>query len=350
MDLLRGAWVADDAVPVSAVRWVVDGAFPISGSAKCDAGLVSGWDPEDWRGVQLDFQEEVPLRDAVHVSRRTAALWSVCSDSEVHMAKVQMLVDGRWATWEERFSGKQRRRQLVPYDAIQAHHVAAWIDQLAELGPEPFMAIDQPTMPLEMQVFAFSSALEGLHRRRFKKSKGFDLKDAPRRAARDAARVAFEQCLRDRAVAEDIVEQAMKRFDESQLRFTDPTAKQRLEELLAPVDTLLPGLFGPQLTAWVKLLVKARDVQAHRLGDHDDFDEELQRGYVVLAITAQWALRASLLLPVFGNELPSLLEGPTGWALRELMRQLDGEGFYDSFQTNYSSAAAFDSQYGTGQP
>lgn len=349
MDLLRGAWVPDDSAPASSIRWVVDGAWPVQGAAECVVGTVSGWSPDAWRGVELNLKEPMPIREAVHVARRASTLWSLCSDSEVHMARVQVLVRDQWATWEERFSGKQRRRQLVPYEAIEARHVAVWIDELASLGPEPFMAIDQPTMPLEMQVFAFASALEGIHRRRFKKARGFDLKDAPRKSARDAARAAFELSLRDHGVAEEVVEQAMKRFDDSQLHFTDPTAKQRLVELLAPVDQLLPGLLGPKPADWANLLVKARNVQAHRLGNHDDFDEELQRGYVVLATTSQWALRTSLLLPVFGDELPTLLEGPSGWAVRDLMRDLDGEGFYESVQAGYSSAVAFESRYGDGQ-
>lgn len=59
--------------------------------------------------------------------------------------------------------------------------------------------------------------------------------------------------------------------------------------MLSSVAEVAPGLLGPSVHDWTSAIIKVRNVQAHRLPEHDDFGEGEISEYYVLGSSGSWA-------------------------------------------------------------
>jgi hypothetical protein len=143
-------------------------------------------------------------------------------------------------------------------------------------------------------VLGYASALEGLHRRCFEKSKPF-----PRLSNSQAGKVAAAAA---KAAGEEAVKYgedsaAVERFKDAFRHFNELTFADRIRELVQPVTAVAPGLLGAELDAWIGWLKQARNGEAHQLvkSAEDDYEEEIDQLYQ-LAVSGEWALRLCVLM------------------------------------------------------
>lgn len=158
--------------------------------------------------------------------------------------------------------------------------MARWFDLSGKLGPIPYMAADRISV-LQTNALVKSTALEGCHRRLFR---------APDRM----------------------------------------NYRPRVTELAKNLEDLVPGLFGPDLSKWSKEMRVMRDEQSHVFTDVDDFGDAHITRYFVMATSADWTLRLTLLLQVADREMVAR-------ELRECNRlhmalaNMDNPGFWEGF-------------------
>ena len=117
---------------------------------------------------------------------------------------------------------------------------------------------------------------------------------AARRVRKAATRAATET-LKTRGIESTASAQILQRMSSSLAHLDEPSFRERLEQLLAPVNQAAPGLFGPRLADWTRGLAKVRNNEAHQLGGADDFGDKEAALYLGYATSARWALRLALL-------------------------------------------------------
>ena len=158
--------------------------------------------------------------------------------------------------------------------------IAKWFDLSGKLGPIPYMAADRISV-LQTNALVKSTALEGCHRRLFQ---------APDR---------------------------MK-------------YRTRVTELAKNLEDLVPGLFGPDLSKWSREMRIMRDEQSHLFTDVDDFGEAHLNRYFVLATSADWTLRLTLLLQVTHRKIVAR-ELRDCNRLHMALANMDNPGFWEDF-------------------
>ncbi|GAA1290325.1 hypothetical protein Psi02_15640 [Planotetraspora silvatica] len=174
-------------------------------------------------------------------------------------------------------------KPLLPLTDLSPAAIGAWLDRVETLGPLPAVVVSAITtsLPLETQVLILGTTSEGLHRRLFPDAQRFsrDLAVEIREAAAKAAKEIDES-------AADAVKGFLSHMDE-------PGYGQRLDQLAADAETLVPGITG-RAKRWKKLVYEARNDFAHQtnLGWLEDGDVDR---YLTVAFSLRWVLRALLL-------------------------------------------------------
>jgi hypothetical protein len=150
----------------------------------------------------------------------------------------------------------------------------------------------------ELAVLSYAASLEGLHRRCYPESKPFPelTKSVAKRVLKAAVRAAVAATKEANALSAD-EDDAGERFTRKFQNFNERSYAERLDELTARVEAVAPGLLGQDRGEWIKGLVRARNAEAHRLAPlakvaHEEYLDQ----YYQLAVSAEWALRISVLL------------------------------------------------------
>lgn len=209
-------------------------------------------------GVEAMFNEAKSVWDAtnrpVAPIRTLFALW-LWRDVEHGHIEVHEPTHG-WLPLHE-FSPLQVEKitvsKFLDLAYLTTSVIAKWFDLSGKLGPIPYMAADRISV-LQTNALVKSTALEGCHRRLF---------SAPDRM----------------------------------------NYRPRVTELANNLEDLVPGLFGPSLEQWSLAMRIMRDEQSHLFTDVDDFGEAHLNRYFVIATSADWTLRLTLLLQVADREM-----------------------------------------------
>ncbi|GAA1817337.1 hypothetical protein GCM10009771_16880 [Nesterenkonia flava] len=294
--MVYGAHLQSEDHTVDGVRFVLDvkrsKGWGSSAAASFPGGsLLLREHGEGLVGIEATLDDPLPVWEATN--RLTApirtlfALW-LWRDVEHGHIEVHDPTHG-WLTLHE-FSPlhveKLTRSKLLPLEELTAEVVAKWFSLAGTLGPIPYMAA-QDISVLQTNALVKSTALEGCHRRLVNPKRG-------------------------------------------------PEYKERVKDIAQELEDLIPGMFGPNLDDWVGQMTIMRNEQSHLFTNVDDFGDAHVTRYFVMATSADWTLRLTLLLQVADREMVRK-------ALRDCNRlhmalaNMDNPGFWE----DYSHAETF---------
>lgn len=337
--LVVGAHLKDVHAPTAAVRWT----FPISASAAgwltseeiiSEAGLLRGWTNAGNAGLEFRPADPWPLRRMAELLPNAVTAFVQLWTGETlkpRRIEIQSPADGVWCAYGlEHHEADEMvgHSDLLPTWRLTLEHLANWLDLTSKLGPLPFVALAESSR-LQLDAQRAAAALEGLHRRlaperRFFASLPRTAVDKARRAAVSAgAHELLERGWKDEASARRRLREGLAHVDQL-------TYAERLEELVEPVRSLAPGLMGPDLNMWLKLMTAVRNEQSHQLDTVDDFDDsEISRYYVALS-SATWTLQLRMLLEIIPeDELKNALNDSSRFMLA--LANIDREQFWPNF-------------------
>jgi hypothetical protein len=153
-------------------------------------------------------------------------------------------------------------------------------------------------MTIESALLVNASSLEGLHDRLYEKSKPFPgvSNRKTEKIALKAAEAAAAEALELGAIDSDMNDAFVDHLKDSFKFFNKKTFEQRLEELLPKVEHAAPGLIGNDPATWIRSVIEARNLEAHRFPkDFPNYQERTDH-YYQLAMSTGWVLKISLLL------------------------------------------------------
>jgi hypothetical protein len=304
---LFGAIVKHINAPALGVRWtlpIYGCGWLAEGKTRCAGGVVTPWDHSGLSGLCLYVDQAHPIMSlADYTPPRISTLLTLACGKEIEPVRREVLLeDGNWYVFgADRPPSQNIRTDFIEVTQLGLETVCKWVDHSSRLGPLPFMVVGR-SRAIQQEAQGLSAALEGLHRRLHDNEQPFAgvTKGGVRRAVAEAVRAGVTQLSKegweDDAFAQD-------RFQKSLNHVGQMTYAERLRALLGPVETFAPGLFGPDLDEWIELMKSVRNVQSHQLGEHDEFDEREISLYFVLTLSARWALRIAMLLPVLSSDV-----------------------------------------------
>ena len=351
----------------TSVEWHVLGAQLDAFTASVPAGILKLHGDR----LRCDFTQSRTWEATRLFAHQVTRLWEVATGMEVLPVQLRISADHgtTWSTvWDlpqEREAAERMARRsgdLLHCHHVRAEWVGAWASQCQTWGPVTAMARSLPEIPIEVQVLVYAAGLEGLHRRTLgattertmshrepntpKPSLIQGLSAKALSAARKAVVQAATDCLQDIDIDPGTIDLVEKRIRDSLTYIDQPSFRERLVELLGPVEPLAPGLLGPSLSDWAVGLAKVRNNEAHQLVESGIIGPDEVTLYLGYHITARWALRLALLRHVMdGGVLHAHLNN---WALRRDLQKLDLYGFYprtNSTFCTYSAAAHFDASF-----
>lgn len=336
---LVGAHLPSKHADVGGIRWTwtgTDGRFlaTTAADATIEGALAGGlqlWAHETGHGLQFEGASPLPLQvllnDIQNTCSQLPGLWYAQNPPEV--SHIEILVQDRWCSFhlKKRNAPALKRTQLLPSEDLTVDTFARWISLAYKIFPFPFI-VNAPTNNLQLDAQVLGTVVEGLHYRF--NGKGVRITDFSRAAVTRAAGVARDAGVRALVDVEHYPdeEEATLIFNETLGHLNKMTYQDRALELLKPVYELVPSLFGPDFTGWVRMVKEIRNAQSHQaLGR---FDESLIPNYYVAVASCRWALHLRMLMALLpGYDLkPFLVESRTfKLALANMDREKVWPGF-----------------------
>ncbi|WP_290049745.1 HEPN domain-containing protein [Amycolatopsis solani] len=241
---------------------------------------------------------------------RIITLLRLWTDVEIGVDKRVQLQTNDHEDWAElvRFRGVSPASEfhlsqcLLPLSALSLEIMADALSLFDKLAPIPDIASRDKfeTMTIEAALLASASCLEGIHYRCHEESKPFPAisTNRTRKIAKRSAQMIIEELIEMGEVSKAEGTQAVVRLTDKFKIFNEKTLGERLEEILPPVEEVAPGLIGIDHSEWIRLVVAARNLEAHRFAKPvPDYQERTDR-YYQLAKSMDWALRIILLLEI----------------------------------------------------
>lgn len=179
----------------------------------------------------------------------------------------------------------ESHRVLLPFSEIGTAGVAAWLNQVNELGPLPAVVADAATTSgrsLEAQVLELTTVAEGLHRRLFATQSRVEPKLAAQ--ARSSAVQGVEHLGQP-------VTQAVR---EALGHLSEPTYRERMVALAEAAEVAVPGVAG-RVDHWASKVVKARNAFAHLLPQGPPGTSAVD-DWLTVTQSLRWLLTGLLLL------------------------------------------------------
>ena len=238
---------------------------------------------------------------------RVVTLLRLWTHAALREERVQLSpgADGGWV--DLLYAGVKRSEtthawgSLLPPAALSLDAVADALTVFDELAPVPDVAVKQMSheVTLELAVLANAAALEGLHRGTPGGRLPFPGLKSARPIAQAAAEAAAASLAEQGVVPPEDVPAAVVQLTGAFSYFNQPSFRERLEELLPPVERVAPGLIGSDRDGWIGAVVRARNMEAHRFPQKPPERARYRQrvdGYYVLATSTEWVLRIALLL------------------------------------------------------
>lgn len=354
-----GAHIADDFAPIGGIRWAWNVARQDFGNSATEEavdgplpGQLSFWTPEvqdrNRGGLTFNGTDPAPLRDLLQyvqsTSNQLVALWGGRHRVPL-VVGTEILVGDKWCSYVVPASHDPRRigTDLLPLDKLSLKIFAKWIPFARRIDPFPYIAnFEIPNLQVGAQVLA--TALEGIHRRlnAAEEVRPFAaVTETSVKRARKAARLAGVRVLEEAGYRDS--ESARKRFADSLGHVDEPTYSERISNLAADVVKIVPGLCGPELGSWVRLVKDIRNNQSHQLGE--EFHEVRISEYFVAVETARWVLSLTILLKVTERDLLSVALANSN-TLHFALANIDSEGVWE----DYSALQTFESKASGDSP
>jgi hypothetical protein len=231
-----------------------------------------------WTNVEISQDKRIQLR--VEPSDNWAELVSFCIASQVTQF--------------------YPHKSLLQTQNLTLQVVTKALSMFDKLAPIPDIASrdTEYSMTIESAVLVNASSLEGLHRRCYEKSKPFPTVSnrQAEKIASKAAHAAALEAIELGAIESASKDQAVNQFMDSISFFNQQTFGKRLEELLPLVESVAPGLTGNDRSKWIRSVVEARNLEAHRFPKDVPNYHERTDHYIQLAMSTGWVLRISILL------------------------------------------------------
>lgn len=245
--------------------------------------------------------EPMSLRDLgrrVLIASRTLARLALQRELVLGPAFVQDAEGSAWLPWHTTATSGERIDRylgdwLVHPGAISLQHLVNWLGVSATLdGLDAAIADDRLADILELRALVLGTIAEGLHRRLFDEKARFPaLTKAQAKGVRRAGREAIAQALDDLGVTAFPGD-----FTDLVAALNRMTARQRLADIKAAVDEVIPGLLE-EFDDWPGLVKDTRDYLAHWLLDDDDDDyvPPSEDDKMLVYMSLPWVLRTLLL-------------------------------------------------------
>lgn len=337
--VVRGAHVAGLDVPCDGVRWTLPrpvAVTPVDAAIAEDVGELNVWSVGHRSGIEIVCQSPATLRELAELlPNRVCAFFTIACGIEVEPLRREVLIGTEWLQFGmDRPEPPAQETDLLPA-RVGLELLGKWIDLSSRLGVVPFVVRTQRAL-LGPELFSLAAGLEGLHRHLCVDQQPFPPVTKKGRArAREAAVAAGVAQLAQEGWTDEGF--AKSRFSGALAHVGQMSYRERLLELLEPVENLAPGLFGPSLEWWSRAMVDARNAEGHRLpGGEESLMEEVGR-YFVLAESAKWALRIAILLHVMpATSLAAAVR--SSLAFRHSLANIDLENYWREF----SCAATFE--------
>lgn len=241
-------------------------------------------------------------------------LWTDTSIKDEKRVQLQATPGDTWAELI-RFSTETQgahfhpHKSLLSSESLHLGRTAEALSMFDKLAPIPDIAVKNTvySMSIESALLVNASSLEGLHHRRYEKSKPFPAisNSKTEKIALKAARAAAIEALELKAIEFESNDLFVKHATEKFKFFNTKTFEQRLEELLPNIEEAAPGLIGNDSASWIRSVVEARNLEAHRFPKNFPNYQERTDHYYQLAMSTGWVLKIGLLLEL--GILPSLL-------------------------------------------
>ncbi|MDP9936863.1 hypothetical protein J2T11_003231 [Paenarthrobacter nicotinovorans] len=313
---LHGAHVSGEEQGITAIRWT----WPIPESAISWAaesevagpvpGRIGPWSHGGNAGLSFSSQEISSLSTLTQEIQLSSAqllgLWTQKKPPGPLLTEV-FIEDHGWCMYVPRGDEEQgilRRSSFLPLGDLTVEHLATWLPFAAKIDPFPYIANSRSGV-IQVDAQVLVTALEGLHRRLHAKTRPFqELSAGAVKRAMDEARAAGVKALADEGFSDDVMANEMLG---NVLNHVDqPTYHQRIVQLAAPVCEIAPGICGPDLDLWVKIVKKIRNDQSHQLVSR--FGGTEFSSYFVAMISCRWILTLRILLEVTdSNELKAAI-------------------------------------------
>lgn len=330
--VLRGAHVAGLDVSCDGVRWTLPrpvAVMPADAAIAEAVGELNVWNVGDRSGLEIVRESPATLRELAELlPNRVCVFFTIACGIEVESLRREVLIGTEWLQFGmDRPEPPAQETDLLPA-RVGLELLGKWIDLSSRLGVVPFVVRRQRAL-LGPELFSLAAGLEGLHRHLYVDRQPFPTVTRKGRArAREAAVVAGVAQLAQEGWTDE--QFAESRFSGALAHVGQMSYRERLLELLEPVENLAPGLFGPSLERWSPAMVDARNTEGHRLpGGEESLMEEVGR-YFVLAESAKWALRIAILLHVMpATTLAAAVR--SSLAFRYSLANIDLENYWRDF-------------------
>lgn len=241
-------------------------------------------------------------------------LWADCDIEDKNRVQLRTAPDDVWVELfrlspQIRDADFQPHKSLLDPKSLSLSLAAKALSMFDNLAPIPDIAVKNTvySMTIESALLMNASSLEGLHHRRYEKSKPFPTvsNSKAEKIALRAAQTAAVEALELKAIGAEqrilFVEHVADKFK----FFNAKTFEQRLEELLPRIEIAAPGLTGEDPVSWIRAVVEARNLEAHRFPKGFSNYQRRTDHYYQLAMSTGWALKIGLLLEL--GVSPSLL-------------------------------------------